>query len=165
MRTRLLPEHGKTLHDGVEPLRQPRLLRQGNAAEFEVVADIELRKDVAALRDVNNAGIEHLPRREIRDVAPGEGDLTATHRQQAENGLEHGRFAGAIRADYGRDPAGTDARGSPVQDRHLAVAGNDVVECENCVGAHHSVPEISGDDSRIAPHIRRLALGDDAALG
>ena len=49
------------------------LVGQRDAAELEIVPHAQLRKDVAALRHIGDAGIEDFARREIRDGAAVEG--------------------------------------------------------------------------------------------
>ena len=83
----------------------------------------ELGEDVAPLRNVAHAGIDHLPRCAIGGVAAVELDPARADGKQAEDGLEHGRLAGAVGADHGGDGAAPDPGRGAVEDRHLAVAG------------------------------------------
>ena len=75
-----------------------------------------------------------------RDVTPFEDDPAFAQLQQAEDRLEHGGFAGAVRADHGGDGARRHREGGAVEDRHLAVAADKALNIQNGV-AHGSIPQ------------------------
>ena len=49
---------------------------------------------------------------------------------EAENGMQHRRFAGAVRADQAQRLLVADAQAEPVQDFHLPVAGVQIVDAQ-----------------------------------
>src|SRR5262249_21264585 len=97
--------------------------------------------NIATLRNVGDALVENLAGGEIRDVAAIEGNRAAAHRKQPEDGFEHCRLAGAIRADHGCDRGTTNTRSRPVENRHLAVAGKTPIQDEQWVRTHFSAPD------------------------
>ena len=56
--------------------------------------------------------------------------------KKPEHRLEQGRLAGAVGADHRGDGAAADGGADAVQDRHLAVAGDDAVEGEDGIGSY-----------------------------
>ena len=76
---------------------------------------------------------------------PVEADRAGADRQQAEDRLEHGRLAGAVRADHGGDGAARHVEGHAVEDGHLAVAGDDACRARGS----GSVSKIGLDDLRV----------------
>ena len=123
-----------------------------DAAELEIVPHRELGEDVAALRHVGDAAREQVARLQVGDVGAVEARCGPdARRQHAEHGLEHGRLAGAVRADHGGDGAARDREAR-------AVAGS-----SSCRSRRRrrssvriaSVAKIGLDHLRVAPHARR----------
>ena len=79
--------------------------RRHHGAELEIVPHRQLGEDVAALRHVGDAAPDQRARRQVGDVGAVEADAARARRQHAEHGLEHGRLAGAVRADHRGDGA------------------------------------------------------------
>jgi hypothetical protein len=74
-------QHRKSPYDRCQSAGKAGLVGQGDAAELKIVTHVQFRENISALRDIDDAGIEHLPRREIGDVAAIEGDASSAHRQ------------------------------------------------------------------------------------
>jgi len=126
LRVRLAAQHREAIHRGVETRCKVEALGRHHGAEFEIVAHRQLGKNVAALRHVRDAARQQLARLQVGDVCAFERDAPRAGRQHAEHGLEHGGFSCAVRADHRGDRAARDLEARAVQDRHLAVSGDDV---------------------------------------
>ena len=121
---------GKPLHDFLHARREARLVGQGHATKLEIVEHAQFRKNIPALRYVDDSLVENLTGREIRGLATIEGNPATTHREQTEDCLEHRRLARAIRADHGRDRSAANAGACPIKDRHFAITGKDIIQDE-----------------------------------
>ena len=125
----LLAQHRKFVERGFDPRRQVGdVAAGGDRAELDIVAHRQFRKDVAALRHVADAGGQQFALAQAGDVASLEDDLAFAQFQQAEDRLEHGGFAGAVRPDHGGDRSRRHREGGAVEDRHLAVAADQAFE-------------------------------------
>src|SRR5439155_1017066 len=127
-----------------------RMVLDARAAELEVMQPGQLGEDVAPLRDVADALGDQLTRRAVGDFAVVEEDPSGAHRQHAERRLEGRRLARAVRADDGGDRAAQHIERQPVQDRLLAVAGDDVLESED-VRSGQDKPRSPWDRGALAP--------------
>src|SRR4051794_39289665 len=130
---RLLPQHREAAQHRLDARREIRARRGGDAAEVEIVADAQLREDVAALRHVAHAEAEEPARRRVGDLGAVEDDAPGARREEAEHGLEDGRLARPVRSDDRRDGAARDAEAGAVEDRRLAVAGDQPGDLEDRV--------------------------------
>ena len=93
-----LPQHRELVHHRSMRWRTlPDPAR--DAAELEIVIDGQLRHHIAALRHIGDAVGDHLARRLPGHVLAVQQDLAGVDVQQAEDRLEHGGFAGAVRPD------------------------------------------------------------------
>ena len=126
----LAPEHRKALHRGRKACADVRG-RHGDGAELQIVPHAQLGKYISPLRDVAQAEFQQPARRRIGNVAAFEPGAAGLRLEQAEHGLEHGRFAGPVGADDGRDGSAPHPERGAVQDRHRAVTGDEAVDLEN----------------------------------
>jgi hypothetical protein len=76
----------------LQPLSAHTRLADGKGAQFEVLAHAEAPQDVAALRDVYDAGAGDVMGAHGGDVTAREPDLAGLGAQQAGDGLEGGGF-------------------------------------------------------------------------
>src|SRR5207248_2090729 len=70
-------------------------------AVTEVLLDGELREEVAPLGEMGDAVAHHLRRAELVDSLAVESDLTRVGMDQAADGAQRGRLAGAVGAEQG----------------------------------------------------------------
>src|SRR5262249_13328439 len=104
---------------------------QRPAAHAQVLVDGEMREDVDLLRHVADAERLHPVRRDAADRRAAEADGAAMRAEEAEDGLEQRRLAGAVGADDEGDAVRGDREREPLQDVDAAlVAGMDVVDLE-----------------------------------
>ena len=132
---------GEVGEDGVE--RGDALgaagLRQDGGGELEVLVDREGGEDVLGLRDEGEAVADLLVGGGLGDVGAGEVDAAGMDRDEAGDGLDEGRLAGAVRADEDEELAGRDGEVDGADDREVAlVAGGEGVGGER--GGHAAAP-------------------------
>ncbi len=75
--------------------------------------------------------------------------------------MQHGRFAGAVRADQTQSLFVADAQAEPVQYLHLAVAGMQVVDAQMWIVAGKRVEFIDADIARYFERLARHLLDRD----
>jgi hypothetical protein len=114
-------------------------------AHLEVLQHRHLGKDDAALRHVGQAAVEHLIRPEPGDVLTVEAHPAAGRPEEAHDGLEGGRLAGAVGADHAHHLSRAHLDRHVVEDRHLAVARGDALGAQQ-------------HGTRLRPHGRRRAI-------
>ena len=128
---RLAAQHREARHRGLHAAARSKPAGAITAPSSRLWRTESSGKDVAALRHVGDAAREQVARRQVGDLGALEQDAAGARRQHAEHGLEHGRLAGAVRADHRGDGAARNRTRRAMQDRHLAVAGDDLVERED----------------------------------
>ena len=148
LRVRLAAQHRKAIHRGVEARTKVEARRRRDAAELQIVEHRQLGKDVAALRHVADAGGDQLAWRQVGDGAVLEQDAPVAHPQHAEQRLEGGRLAGAVRSDHRGDRAALHAEAQAVQDGLAAVAGDHVVEAQDVVTGQDTPRRLSDRGAR-----------------
>src|SRR4029077_6941083 len=164
LRIGLLTQHRKVLHDLVHAARQAYLIGQGNSPKLQVVANTQLRKNVAALRNIGHARVQNLARREIRRDPAIVGDRAAARRQQSENRLEHCRLARAVRSNHGRDRAAAYMRRGAVENRHFSIAGEDLIENEKRICCAHRADFQCPRYASMTIGLRRISWGVPSAM-
>src|SRR5690606_17016124 len=132
--------------EAVAPLRDlqvaQQLLERGFAlgavqvgARFEYRADVGGRRQVAEhrrlLRQVADAEAGALVHRQARDVAPVEQDASPVDRDQADDHVEAGGLARAVRSEQTDDLAGAHLEGDVVDDPAAAVLLAEAAGLEN----------------------------------
>ena len=92
----------------------------------------------------------------ILDAVAFGGDRSGIDRGEAENGMQHGRLAGAVRADQAQSLLVADPQAEPVQDFHIAVAGVEIVDAQMRFAAAKRVEfrdaDVARDFERLARH-------------
>ena len=117
--------------DEVDAVGHDRLVLDGVGAEHHVLGDGHLLEDAVTLQDVGEPRGQHLLRRVLRDVLPGDLDGARTRGQHAAGDLEDGGLAGAVGADEADDRPRWHLDGQAAQHQgRPAVAGLDVGELE-----------------------------------
>ncbi len=107
---------------------QPRAVAaHGPAAKLDVLGDRELGKGRAALGQQRNAVLHVTMRRQVRDLMITENDAAGFRLQEAGDGAQQRRLAGAVRAEDDGDAAGLRGEIDAAQHRMASgVAGDDV---------------------------------------
>ncbi len=91
------------------------------AAQLEVLAHGEERKDAASLGNERDAEMRARVRGQAGDVISAQADRAAARHERARHRAQRGRFSGAIRADQRHDLALADLEGEVAADRDLAI--------------------------------------------
>ena len=115
-----LAELGEEL---VDTRRRPLAGAAAAAGDLEVLLDGEAGEDAAALGDEGDPGPGDLVGRAPGEVAALEADAAGGGAEQAHDGGQEGRLAGAVAAQEGDRPALADGQVDAVQDGAAAVAG------------------------------------------
>ena len=131
LRAGLASKHGEALHQRFDAPGDVRVPSRRGRAKLQIVQHAQLREHVASLRHIGNPELEQPPRVEVGDLAAVEHDAAALHPEQAEQRLENGGLAGAVRPDHRRDGAARDFEARAVEHGLLAVAADDVLEGKN----------------------------------
>src|SRR5690606_34301643 len=100
---------------------------EDEGAHLEVLLDREGGEDVLYLRHVAQPAAHDALGWHAGDVVAVEPHAALPGLQQAEDELHHRRLPGAVRADDGDDLALLDPQRHALQDLHLAVPGDDVL--------------------------------------
>ena len=114
------------------------------AAHPEVLLDSHAGEHRLVLQNVGDAGLAQLlVRRKLRDVGLGGAvpdlDVAGENPVEAEDRVQHGRLAGAVRPDQAQRLAAADTQIDAVQDLHLAIAGDEIVDRQVGLAAHQRV--------------------------
>src|SRR5581483_12492497 len=96
-------------------------------------------------------------RRQAVDAGAVEQDPAAAGPQQPGDGPQHGRLAGAVRADQGHDLALLHLERDALERGDVAVVGVEIVDSQH---AADGPPEIGFDDLRLVLDHGRRPLGD-----
>ena len=105
--------------------------RLGVCAELKVFLNGHLEEDVSALRDLRETTGDDLVRRDGVEVLPLEAHAAAARVEQTGNGVQHGGFARAVRADERHDLAGVDVEGHALHGVDAAVENIQVCDLQH----------------------------------
>ena len=125
LRRRLAPldEHRKQVVDALE--RPIAGLAPAVGADPQVLLDAERREQAPPLRHQGDAEPHDLGRRQAADRPAVEHDAAGLCRQEAGDGLEEGRLAGAVGADDGERLARVELEVDAVEGLEVAVEGGE----------------------------------------
>src|SRR5262249_14491656 len=107
------------------------------------------------LGDIADARGDQLAWRAIGDVAVLEENAPGLHREHAERRLEGRGLAGTVGADDGGDSAPRHAERQAIEDRHLAVAGDDVLQAQDILSGQDMPRSPWGSDAPARDRPRR----------
>src|SRR5439155_20398687 len=123
-----LADEREPRRDRVRALSDEHAVAQDVAAHQHVVPYGHQREEAPLLRDVHDAALEHLRRREAADILAVEEDPPLARVQQPAQRLQHRRLARAVRAHEARHATVLDPKVDPAQDVAPAVAGDDALD-------------------------------------
>ena len=118
-------------------LLQPARVAPREGAQVEVLPHRQGAEDAPPLGHLGDAEPHQLVRLDGVDRLPLEVDLAAAGAQQAADGLEGGRLAGAVGAQDGDDLALADLEVDAVQRLHVAVGDAQALDLEEGGGGAH----------------------------
>src|SRR2546426_11952192 len=96
-----VPQHRKLLARSADQLIDASALAAvAPRAQPQVHLDAEIRKDARALRQIDDAVSAHLVRPDGPQWLPVHANLSIPGRQETEQHLQQGRFAGAVGAEH-----------------------------------------------------------------
>jgi hypothetical protein len=98
--------------------------------DVEVLLHGQVGEDPAPLGQQPQAAREAVADGALVDPLAGQPDLPFARRQQAQNGLQRGRLAGAVVAEEGEDLPGVEREGHVVDHRAIAVARDQMLDLE-----------------------------------
>src|SRR4029077_19685783 len=124
-------------------------------AHLQILGDSERRKDIALLRHIGHAHRHEPLRRGPGDVRAVKAHTPAMRRNDAEDRLDQGRFAGAVRADDDRKLSPLRLAIDAVQDHRVAIAGAQTLDREE---ARHAAAMPDTGAPRYASRTRSSAL-------
>jgi hypothetical protein len=109
-------------------------------AEVEVLLDAHLHEQAPGLGHVHQAELDEPERLDTAQGLATVDDLTLPRPQDAGNGLERGRLAGAVGADQRHDLGTTDGERQVPQHLDVAVEDVDAADFEQGRISHQSSP-------------------------
>ena len=110
------------------------------AAEVEIVAHRQVRKDAPALRHMDKPARDDRRRLVALDGDAVEQDRAAARAHNAGNGAVERRLADAVRTEHGDDLARLDSQIDAAQHVSVAVAGAERAHLEERLSGHERLP-------------------------
>src|ERR1700682_97767 len=116
-----LAQAGKEREPPLEVLLAVRARAARVSAHAQVLQHGHLGKDAAAFGHVDDAQLDHLVRRELRQIAPVEEQPTRQRAQEPRDVAQRGALARAVAAHQRDDLPGPHLERDAVQDVHVAI--------------------------------------------
>jgi hypothetical protein len=126
-----LVEPGKQLEDALARLVLPGVSARGISADSQILMDRESRKDVASLRHMDDAPIDDLFGRKLRDRFALKFDFPRAGANQPGNRAQRCRFSGTVRTDQCDHFARCHDHVDIAQSGHRAITGADIFKTQH----------------------------------